>query len=301
MLLLRIVFVLLFFARVHGIGVITAVVGTVVASIFGLGINNYLKQCQWTLKDGRAYDLKYNLTNKLHGQPFVSGRVYSSIIRHIESSEPKKPLVLSFHGPTGTGKNYAAKIIADAVVPQKSQYEVISCLNLCPCADQCPPETIMRCKMNLQERIRSKLKSCDRTIFVFDELENLAPGIIDGIMHFLDYSVDSKEYDHRRSIFIFLTNVGASTIINMVYDAYIKGEHRKDIPFSEIHQALNQAAFNEENGFMRSKLILKDYIDHMVPFFPLEREHVEKCIIDYLAECYGKRRDENLIKQVGEL
>ena len=38
---------------------------------------------------------------------------------------------------------------------------------------------------------------------------------------------------------------------------------------------------------MRSKLISQDSIDIMVPFFPLEKEHVELCIRDYMIECYS--------------
>lgn len=261
--------------------------------------NYFSSQCGWSSEENsRDYNLRYNLTNKLHGQPLVAARIFPALIGHIKSSSPRKPLVLSFHGPTGTGKNFAARLIANGLIRNENQFEVISCLTLCPCHDACNLETATACRRKLQDRIKNKLKSCSKTIFVFDELENLPAGIIDGITPFLDYSVDSKEYDHRQSIFIFLSNVGAGSIFEIVYDAYKKGEHRKDIEYHILHNALNEAAFNEDSGFMKSKLILKDYIDHMVPFFPLEKEHVEKCISDYTQECYGKKASDGLIRNV---
>ena len=263
-----------------------------VAGLTALGTyvyNNYIYRCQWNDKlEFGSFDLRYNLTHKLHGQPLVVNRVYPAIIRHINTKNPRKPLVLSFHGPTGTGKNYASRIIAEAITVRPSQFEVISCLNLCPCADPCPPDDVVTCVRKLQERIRISLGSCGRTIFVFDEIENLPPGIIDGIRSFLDYAPDSKEIDHRYSIFIFLTNIGATSIMEIAYDAYLRGEHRHEIPIKKLEAALIDASFNEKSGFMRSKLILKDYIDLMIPFFPLEKDHIIKCVTDYLKFCYDR-------------
>lgn len=266
---------------------VATVVG--ISAIGSYVYKNYIYSCQWNdrLEFG-SFDLRYNLTHKLHGQPLVVNRLYPAIIRHINTKRPAKPLVLSFHGPTGTGKNYASRILADAITVRPSQFEVISCINLCPCADPCPAERVITCVQKLQERIRVSLGSCGRTIFVFDEVENLPPGIIDGIRSFLDYAPDSKENEHRYSIFIFLTNIGASSIMEIAYDAYLRGEHRHEISVKKLETALTDASFNERSGFMRSKLILKDYIDMMIPFFPLEKDHITKCIKDYLKLCYNK-------------
>lgn len=56
--------------------------------------------------------LKRDLEEKLYGQPFASTIIYKAISRHVKDNNPVKPLVLSFHGWTGSGKNYAASFIA---------------------------------------------------------------------------------------------------------------------------------------------------------------------------------------------
>ena len=64
-------------------------------------------------------DLKHNLSQKMFGQPLV-GELLNILSAHIESlnndtKRNKKALVLSLHGWTGVGKNYASTMIAEAL------------------------------------------------------------------------------------------------------------------------------------------------------------------------------------------
>jgi pantothenate kinase-related protein Tda10 len=56
--------------------------------------------------------LRYALEAQLYGQHLVIETTVRSIKAHFENENPKKALVLSFHGWTGGGKNYVASIIA---------------------------------------------------------------------------------------------------------------------------------------------------------------------------------------------
>lgn len=60
----------------------------------------------------------------LYGQHIAQHIVYRSIKSHISNSNPRKPLVLSFHGGTGTGKNYVASMIAESLfkLGERSKY-----------------------------------------------------------------------------------------------------------------------------------------------------------------------------------
>ena len=57
-------------------------------------------------------DLRTDLRNNLFGQHIVQKIVPAAIESSIDEYSPTKPLVLSFHGPTGVGKNYVASFIA---------------------------------------------------------------------------------------------------------------------------------------------------------------------------------------------
>lgn len=56
--------------------------------------------------------LYQNIKNELFGQHIALEIISQAIIAHTNShASPKKPLVLSFHGTPGTGKNFVSDII----------------------------------------------------------------------------------------------------------------------------------------------------------------------------------------------
>lgn len=56
----------------------------------------------------------------------------------------------------------------------------------------------------LQKWIRGNVSACGSSVFIFDEMDKLHPGIIDAIKPFLDYYEQVDGISYRRAIFIFL-------------------------------------------------------------------------------------------------
>ena len=52
------------------------------------------------------------LKEEVFGQHIAADVVYRQVKAHITNPSPSKPLVLSFHGWTGNGKNHMAYLIA---------------------------------------------------------------------------------------------------------------------------------------------------------------------------------------------
>lgn len=59
--------------------------------------------------------MEKDLRVSLIGQHIVSDVVLKAVSSFMTDSNPNKPLVLSFHGTTGVGKNHVAKIIARTI------------------------------------------------------------------------------------------------------------------------------------------------------------------------------------------
>lgn len=57
--------------------------------------------------------LDRDLQTKLHGQHLAQSVVLKAIQGFVNNPESNKPLILSFHGWSGTGKNFVARIITD--------------------------------------------------------------------------------------------------------------------------------------------------------------------------------------------
>lgn len=52
------------------------------------------------------------------------------------------------------------------------------------------------------------MSACANSVFIFDEMDKLHPGLIDAIKPFLDYYEQIDGVSYRKAIFIFLRSVG---------------------------------------------------------------------------------------------
>ncbi len=84
------------------------------------------------------------------------------------------------------------------------------------------------------------------------------------------------------------SNTGGTGITNLTYNFYLKGKERTDLTIKDLEPLISSGAFNEWGGLHKSDIIEKNLIDAFVPFLPLEKKHIELCIIDYLKQRYNK-------------
>lgn len=52
------------------------------------------------------------------------------------------------------------------------------------------------------------MSACASSVFIFDEMDKLHPGVIDAIKPFLDYYEQIDGVSYRKAIFIFLRSAG---------------------------------------------------------------------------------------------
>ncbi|XP_075041286.1 torsin-1A-like [Mixophyes fleayi] len=221
--------------------------------------------------------LQVDFDDKIYGQHLARLVVLKGVSGFMKNKNPKKPLTLSFHGWTGTGKNYVSQILAKNIYPDgmNSQFvhQFVATLHF-PHA-----HLIDKYKDQLQAQIRNGVKACETSIFIFDEVDKMLPGLIDAIKPFLDYYENIDGVSYRKAIFIFLSNTGGGKISELALDFWKNGKKREDIKLSDVEHHLSLSAFNKkESGFWHSSLIDKNLIDYFVPFLPLEFEHVKMCV-----------------------
>lgn len=56
----------------------------------------------------------------------------------------------------------------------------------------------------LQQWIKGNVTNCARSMFIFDEMDKMHPGLIDSIKPYLDYYDKLDGVSYRKAIFIFL-------------------------------------------------------------------------------------------------
>lgn len=215
------------------------------------------------------------LKENLVGQHIVQDIVVRALSGFTKNSQPSKPLVMSFHGWTGSGKNFVSKFVAESFYHlgfnSKFVHLFIAGLHFPN------PQNTMLYKDQLREWIKGNVSTCQDSLFIFDEVDKMPPGVLDGIKPYLDHYEKIDGVDYRRAIFIFLSNTGGKAITKTALDSWKSGQDRKSISYAHLDPLIAMGAFNEEGGLHGSNVIKKSLVDVYIPFLPLERRHVKLC------------------------
>merc|ERR1712062_294679 len=182
--------------------------------------------------------LQTSLEDNLFGQHIAKAVIMSTLSKRWQGKiHYNKPLVMSFHGWTGGGKNYASKFIAESLFRKglHSRYvrTFISTVHFYHEAK------VEEYKENLRKWILGNVTQCPDSIFLFDEVDKLPELVLDSLKPFLDHHAIINGVEMNRSTFILLSNTGG--------------------------------------GLHKSAIIDKSLIDAYVPFLPLEQVHVKQC------------------------
>ncbi|XP_075472708.1 torsin-3A [Ascaphus truei] len=219
--------------------------------------------------------LHWDLSRRVHGQHLAGQLILSSIQKVLRDDGPKRSLALSFHGWTGTGKNLAARIIAENLYQDGLR-------SLCvrvfiPQLHFPHLSHVEAYKVQLENQIREVSSRCPQPLFVFDEADKLPVALLTSLPLFLSPS----ETPQSRSIFIFLSDIGVNAINEVALRFWRDGRHREEITVADLDRPL-RAQILESKGdkFLTHHLLAEGFIDVFVPFLPLERSHVKLCARD---------------------
>ncbi|MGH0136727.1 UNVERIFIED_CONTAM: hypothetical protein FKN15_062358 [Acipenser sinensis] len=131
----------------------------------------------------------------------------------------------------------------------------------------------------LKAWVEGNLTACARSVFVFDEMDKMPPGLIDVLVPFLGSSHVVYQTNYRKAIYVFISTAGEEQINRLALEARRAGRDREEIRLEELEDAIAQAVFNKScNGFYHSEIIQEKLVDCFVPFLPLTRRHVERCV-----------------------
>ncbi|CAG9532060.1 unnamed protein product [Cercopithifilaria johnstoni] len=277
---------------------LSVLVGTGSAIAASLSIFSYYIRCKlfeccnsrWVR--GSYTGLQHSMHTRLYGQHLAKETIITAAIAHWENPNPKKALVMSFHGWTGCGKNYLSSMIVDNLYTKgmKSEYVhvYISTLHFSNYLE------IPLYQVQLRSWIQGNVSRCERSLFVFDEVDKMPAKVIDALKPFIDHYEHLEGVDFRKSIFIFLSNSGSNEIAQKALQHYEDGKIRETITLKEMEDVVMASAFNTEGGLKMSELISAHLIDHFVPFLPLERRHILLCIRDYMLSHEFTPTDERI-------
>ncbi|RNA12153.1 Torsin [Brachionus plicatilis] len=230
--------------------------------------------------------LEHLLNDKLYGQPLVKNTLLSSIKGHLELKNPSKALVLSFHGSAGVGKTFVSQILAESLFLKGTKSSFFKFF--IATKDFALNQKIDEYKERLKKEIEETVQKCEYSLFVFDETDKIPIALLDTIKAYIDFNQELEGIDFRKSIFIFLSNIASKKIADLTLELDSRNLPRNKFELKSFQQTIiKDAYFNkgaEDKGMFHASIIDSWLIDYFVPFLPLERIHVKKCVENELMK-----------------
>ncbi|CAG9773075.1 unnamed protein product [Ceutorhynchus assimilis] len=219
--------------------------------------------------------LMKNLTENVYGQPLLETALEALTAHFNPYYTSPKPLTLSFHGMTGTGKNFVSNLIADSLFRKGSKSQFVH--HFIGRMHFSEVKNVSENIQNLYHWLTNNITQCPTQLFIFDEVDKMVPEIINSIKPLIDYNHQGVAFS--QSVFIFLSNIAADIINEHYHDLFIsEGKGRDDLKLFDFENLISKGAFNKEGGFFHSDTISNNLIDHYIPFLPLEQKHIVQCI-----------------------
>ena len=239
--------------------------------------------------------LSANLKEHVFGQHLVHNSVPKLIRAHLNNPNPKKPLVLSFHGGTGTGKTWVSQLISESLYLQGLNSKFVKFI---------PVPHFFRLRTRetaelLHHKIMSSLETCGQTLFIFEDIHTMDPGILDELVMYLNYPPPLVDIIFTKAIYILLSNSGATKINDYTAEQLVDGRDRMSIGPEEMHRIISDDIYREDGAFKDTDFVRRQVIDAAIPFLPLEMDHVVMCVEKAIVE-RGKHPTQSVVKKVLE-
>lgn len=230
--------------------------------------------------------VREELTEKVFGQHLAIEVFMESLELFIQDGNIAQDLlVLSFQGWTGIGKNHMSNVLAQ-FFPKKNVHRFVVALHL------------TRNSMgadDLENWFLSRARSsCGIHLFVIDEMDKAR---MEMVSDFQTAFRSMKEHFSSRqndgAIILLLSNTGSTTINAFTAETLEQGHPRESI----VYDALIDRLEDSTRDTWYDRMVAGKFIDRTVPFLPLERRHVRKCIAASL-ESRGVEQSDDLIGSV---
>ncbi|XP_023250772.1 prosalusin [Seriola lalandi dorsalis] len=228
-------------------------------------------------------DLEWDLYKNLYGQHLAQDIVSEEVARFLQNKSPDRPLVLSFHGSSGTGKTLVSSMLGNHLYGSAMSSPYVH--QFVPTLHFPLPQRVDEYREELKSWVQGNLTECARSVFIFDEMEKMPSGLIDVLEPFLGPSHVVFRTNYRKAIYIFISTTGEEVINRLALENRQAGRDREEIKLSDLQDAVAQTAYsNDTSGFFQSSVIQQKLVTRFVPFLPLSRRHVERCVLSQLCQ-----------------
>nr|XP_019965954.1 PREDICTED: prosalusin [Paralichthys olivaceus] len=242
-------------------------------------------------------DLEWDLYKNVFGQHLAQDIISEAVAGFLQNKSPDRPLVLSFHGSSGTGKTLVSSMLGNHLYGSAMSSPYVH--QFVPTLHFPMPQRVNEYREELKLWVQGNLTECARSIFIFDEMEKMPSGLIDVLEPFLGPSHVVFRTNYRKAIYIFISTTGEDVINKVTVENRQAGRDREEITLADLQDAIAQSVDNNNtSGFFHSSIIQQKLITRFVPFLPLSRRHIERCVHSQLCQ-RGRCGRSDVVEAVG--
>ncbi|WP_132996393.1 ATP-dependent Clp protease ATP-binding subunit [Sporanaerobacter acetigenes] len=235
-----------------------------------------------------------NLEEILHERVIGQNQAVEAVSRAVRRArvglkDPKKPVgTFIFVGPTGVGKTYLAKALAEALFGDEDAMiridmsEYMEKHSVSKLIGSPPGYVGYDEGGQLTELVRRKPYS----VVLFDEIEKAHPDVFNALLQILDDGrlTDSKgrTVDFKNTVIIMTSNVGATTLKKQNVLGFSSGKDEGKEEYEKIKENITE----ELKRTFRPEFLNR--VDEIIMFHPLNEENVSE-IVDIMIKDLEKR------------
>jgi len=223
--------------------------------------------------------------------------------RRSQSSE--HPMVLAFTGPTGVGKTESAYAIGDAIFKRRDETKagrrMARGILMLRGEDYEDKSYVHEYKEDIRNILMSHFESCSgNAVVVFDEIQKVAPGVLDAINGVMDTGMITKVRNGAvqtvhavHAVFILISDIGYNETVRAI-DRY-RAEHstnltmaRRNLPREVLRSTVREALDKQWKRLRFGKMV-----EQVVPFLPMTSWDIANVVRQKLHEL-GRQQEGRL-------
>ncbi|KAF5828296.1 hypothetical protein DUNSADRAFT_17844 [Dunaliella salina] len=192
------------------------------------------------------------LESNIVGQELAIGQLVDAVCAHLEHLQPRKPLVLSIHGPPGVGKTFTSTLLARALYNKNPEKAV-----------ECPGKHCQGMKVVygldfeaheqgrqlalVRNAIQEHMTNVKDAIVVIEEYHNLDCASRAMVRQLLDHPYQPQQVDGKKSsglgraIVLLESNHGTTELEGLMYNATKGG--KQQLSAKDADHVLRDAVF----------------------------------------------------------
>ncbi|XP_019740215.1 prosalusin isoform X1 [Hippocampus comes] len=205
-------------------------------------------------------ELEWDLYKNVFGQHLAQEVLSEEVARFLAQEAPEKPLVLSLHGSSGTGKTMAGDMLARHLYASATGSPFVH--QFIPTLHFPAGGHVQAQREQLKSWVQGNVTECARSVFIFDEMDKMAPGLLDVLEPFLGPSHVVFRTNYRKAIYIFISTAGEEVINKAALEQREAGRDREEMTAAELQDAIARAVYDNPTTDVLSR-----------PRWPLQLAH----------------------------